>query len=93
MWYLRFHVLRLRPAQARDALPSHGAVLPRTLPVVFRNVNNRQTRAPVTAHTRGTALTSGAGTHAPGHRSDGSVALMAHMLRVLNSGRCAMIHA
>lgn len=61
--------------------------------VVFHNVNSWQMQTPVTAHTRGTALTSGASTHALGHKFDGNVTPMDHMLRVLNSERYAMIHA
>lgn len=61
--------------------------------VVFHNVNSWQMQTPVTAHTRGTALTSGASTHALSHRFDGNVTPMDHMLRVLNGERYAMIHA
>ena len=50
-------------------------------------------QTPVTAHTRGTALTSGASTHALGHKFDGNVTPMDHMLRVLNGERYVMIHA
>lgn len=50
-------------------------------------------QTPVTARTRGTALTSGASTHALGHRFDGNVTPMDHMLRVLNGERYAVIHA
>ncbi len=61
--------------------------------VVFHNVNSWQMQTPVTAHTKGTALTSGAGTHALAHKFDGNITPMDHMLRVLNSDRYAMIHA
>ena len=61
--------------------------------VVFHNVNSWQMQAPVTAHTRGTALSSGAGTSMMEHRFDGNITPMDHMLRVLNSKRYAMIHA
>lgn len=61
--------------------------------VVFHNVNSWQMQTPVTAHTRGTALTSGASTHTMGHKFDGNITPMDHMLRVLNSERYAMIQA
>ena len=75
---------------ARERFEAAGYQMPA---VVFHNVNSWQMQAPVTAHTRGTALTSGASTHALGHKFDGNVTPMAHMLRVLNSERYAMIHA
>ena len=61
--------------------------------VVFHNVNSWQMQTPVTAHTRGTALTGGAGTHMLEHRFDGNITPMEHMLRVLNGERYAMIRA
>ncbi len=61
--------------------------------VVFHNVNSWQMQAPVTAHTKGAALQSGASTHALKEKFDGSITPMDHMLRVLNGERCSMIHA
>ncbi|MBQ6636031.1 MAG: hypothetical protein IJH81_06665 [Lachnospiraceae bacterium] len=61
--------------------------------VVFHNVNSWQMQTPVTAHTRGTALSSGAATHTMSHKFDGNITPMAHMLRVLCSKRYAMIRA
>jgi len=61
--------------------------------VVFHNVNSWQMQTPVTAHTRGTVLSSGASTHTMGHKFDGNITPMEHMLRVLNSKRYVMIHA
>ncbi len=61
--------------------------------VVFHNVNSWQMQAPVTAHTRGAALQSGAGTHALKEKFDGNITPMDHMLRVLNGERYSMIHA
>ena len=75
---------------AREAFEAAGYQMPA---VVFHNVNSWQMQTPVTARTRGTALTSGAGSHALAHRFDGNVTPMAHMLRVLNGERYAMIHA
>ena len=75
---------------ARELYEAYGYRMPA---VVFHNVNSWQMQAPVTAHTRGTALTSGASTHALGHKFDGNVTPMDHMLRVLNGERYAMIHA
>ena len=75
---------------ARERFEAAGYRMPA---VVFHNVNSWQMQTPVTAHTRGTALTSGAGTHALSHKFDGNVTPMDHMLRVLNSERYAMIHA
>ena len=75
---------------ARERFEAAGYRMPA---VVFHNVNSWQMQTPVTAHTRGTALTSGASTHALGHKFDGNVTPMDHMLRVLNGERYAMIHA
>ena len=75
---------------ARERFERAGYRMPA---VVFHNVNSWQMQTPVTAHTRGTALTSGASTHALGHKFDGNVTPMDHMLRVLNGERYAMIHA
>ena len=75
---------------ARELYEAYGYRMPA---VVFHNVNNWQMQTPVTAHTRGTALTSGASTHALGHKFDGNVTPMDHMLRVLNGERYSMIHA
>ena len=61
--------------------------------VVFHNVNSWQMQTPVTAHTRGTALTSGAGTHMMKSKFDGNITPMEHMLRVLLSKRYSMIQA
>ena len=61
--------------------------------VVFQNVNSWQMQAPVTAHTRGTALASGASTHTLAHKFNGNITPMDHMLRVLCADRYAMIHA
>lgn len=61
--------------------------------VVFHNVNSWQMQTPVTAHTRGTALSSGASARTMEHRFDGNITPMEHMLRVLNSERYAAIHA
>ena len=61
--------------------------------VVFHNVNSWQMQAPVTAHTRGTALQSGASTHGLKEKFDGNITPMDHMLRVLNGKRYSMIHA
>ena len=75
---------------ARELFEAYGYQMPA---VVFHNVNSWQMQTPVTAHTRGTALSSGASTHTMGYSFDGNVTPMAHMLRVLNSRRYAMIHA
>ncbi len=75
---------------ARERFEKAGYQMPA---VVFHNVNSWQMQTPVTAHTRGTALSSGASTHMMGHKFDGNITPMEHMLRVLNSKRYAMIHA
>ena len=75
---------------ARELFEAYGYQMPA---VVFHNVNSWQMQTPVTAHTRGTALTSGASTHMLEHKFDGNITPMDHMLRVLNSKRYAMIHA
>ena len=75
---------------ARNRFEANGYRMPA---VVFHNVNSWQMQTPVTAHTRGTALTSGASVRAMEHQFDGNITPMDHMLRVLNSKRYAMIHA
>ena len=71
-------------------IEAHGYQMPA---VVFHNVNSWQMQAPVTAHTRGAALQSGASTHALKEKFDGNITPMDHMLRVLNGERYSMIHA
>ena len=75
---------------ARSRFEAEGYQMPA---VVFQNVNSWQKQVPVRAHTRGTALSSGAGTGMMKHEFDGNITPMGHMLRVLNSERYAMIHA
>lgn len=75
---------------ARERFETAGYKMPA---VVFHNVNSWQMQTPVTAHTKGTALSSGASTHTMEHKFDGNITPMEHMLRVLNSKRYAMIHA
>ena len=75
---------------AKELFELYGYTMPA---VVFHNVNSWQMQTPVTAHTRGTALSSGAATHTMEHKFDGNITPMEHMLRVLNSSRYAMIHA
>ena len=75
---------------ARELYETYGYQMPA---VVFHNVNSWQMQAPVTAHTRGAALQSGASTHALKEKFDGNITPMDHMLRVLNGERYSMIHA
>ena len=75
---------------ARERFETAGYQMPA---VVFHNVNSWQMQTPVKAHTRGTALNSGASTSMMEHRFDGNITPMGHMLRVLNSERYAMINA
>ena len=75
---------------AKENYQRHGYELPAT---VFINVNSWQKQAPVRAHTKGTALASGAGVSTFQHKFDGNVTPMSHMLRVLGSERYARIHA
>ena len=75
---------------AKALFEAYGYKMPA---VVFHNVNSWQMQAPVTAHTRGTALQSGASTHALKEKFDGNITPMDHMLRVLNGERYSMIHA
>ncbi len=75
---------------AKDRFEIYGYQMPA---VVFHNVNSWQMQTPVRAHTRGTALSSGASTRTMEHKFDGNITPMNHMLRVLNSKRYAMIHA
>ena len=75
---------------AKAKFEAHGYQLPA---VVFHNVNSWQMQTPVTAHTRGAALTSGTGTNSFKYKFDGNITPMDHMLRVLNSPRYAAVHA
>ena len=75
---------------AKELFEANGYQMPA---VVFHNVNSWQMQTPVTAHTRGTALSSGAATHTMKHKFDGNITPMEHMLRVLESERYAMIRA
>ena len=75
---------------AKELFEAFGYRMPA---VVFHNVNSWQMQAPVTAHTKGAALQSGASTHALKEKFDGNITPMDHMLRVLNGERYSMIHA
>lgn len=75
---------------ARELFEAFGYRLPA---VVFHNVNSWQMQTPVTAHTRGAAMTSGASVSALREKFDGNVTPLDHMLRVLNSKRYAPITA
>ena len=75
---------------AKELFEAYGYQMPA---VVFHNVNSWQMQAPVTAHTRGAALQSGASTHALKEKFDGNITPVDHMLRVLNAERYSMIHA
>ena len=61
--------------------------------VVFHNVNSWQMQTPVRAKTKGTALTSGAGTASFSQKFDGNITPLDHMLRVLGSDRYKPIRA
>ena len=71
---------------AKAAFEAKGYQLPA---VVFHNVSSWQMQTPVRAHTKGTALASGAGTNSFNYKFDGNITPMDHMLRVLNSPRYA----
>lgn len=75
---------------AKEKFKAFGYEIPA---VVFHNVNSWQMQTPVTAHTKGTALTSGAGTNSFNYKFDGNITPMEHMLRVLNSSRYEAVHA
>lgn len=75
---------------ARKRFEAAGHAMPA---VVFHNVNSWQMQVPVTAHTRGTALTSGTSVASLKEKFDGNVTPMSHMLRVLNSKRYECICA
>lgn len=75
---------------AREMFEVFGYQLPA---VVFHNVNSWQTQAPVTAHTKGAALMSGAGVASFKEKFDGNMTPMSHMLKVLNSKRYEEVHA
>lgn len=75
---------------AKTKFEAHGYAMPA---VVFQNVNSWQMQTPVRAHTKGTALASGAGTNNFKYKFDGNITPMDHMLRVLNGPRYAAVHA
>ena len=75
---------------AKEKFEASGYAMPA---VVFQNVNSWQMQTPVRAHTRGTALASGAGTNNFKYKFDGNITPMDHMLRVLNGPRYAAVHA
>ena len=75
---------------AKEMFEAYGYRLPA---VVFHNVNSWQMQAPVTAHTNGAALVSGASVHSLTEKFDGNVTPISHMLRVLNGKRYEVIHA
>lgn len=75
---------------AKAKFEAHGYAMPA---VVFQNVNSWQMQTPVRAHTKGTALASGAGTNTFKYKFDGNITPMDHMLRVLNGPRYAAVHA
>ena len=75
---------------AKEKFEACGYAMPA---VVFQNVNSWQMQAPVRAHTKGTALVSGAGTGSFKYKFDGNITPMEHMLRVLNGPRYACVHA
>ena len=75
---------------AREQFEINGYQMPA---VVFHNVNSWQMQTPVTAHTRGTAISSGAATGRMRFSYNGNITPMEHMLRVLESERYKMIRA
>ena len=75
---------------AKEMFEMYGYQLP---VVVFHNVNSWKTQTPVTAHTKGAALVSGAGVASFKEKFDGNVTPMSHMLKVLNSKRYEEVHA
>ena len=75
---------------AKEMFELYGYQLP---VVVFHNVNSWETQTPVTAHTKGAALVSGAGVASFKEKFDGNVTPMSHMLKVLNSKRYEEVHA
>ena len=75
---------------AREMFESFGYKLPA---VVFINVNSWQMQAPVRAHQKGAALTSGMGVNTFKEKFDGNMTPMSHMLKVLMSDRYKEVHA
>jgi hypothetical protein len=75
---------------ARERFESFGYTLPA---VVFINVNSWQMQAPVRAHQKGAALTSGMGVSTFKEKFDGNMTPMSHMLKVLMSKRYEEVHA
>lgn len=75
---------------ARERFEDYGYTLPA---VVFINVNSWQMQAPVRAHQKGAALTSGMGTSNFKEKFDGNMTPMSHMLKVLGSDRYKEVHA
>lgn len=75
---------------ARRRFEEFGYTLPA---VVFINVNSWQMQAPVRAHQKGAALTSGMGVNTFKEKFDGNMTPMSHMLKVLMSERYKEVHA
>ena len=75
---------------ARERFESFGYTLPA---VVFINVNSWQMQAPVRAHQKGAALTSGMGVSTFREKFDGNMTPMSHMLKVLMGKRYEEVHA
>ena len=75
---------------ARARFEKYGYTLPA---VVFINVNSWQMQAPVRAHQKGAALTSGMGVSGFKEKFDGNVTPMSHMMKVLMSSRYEEVHA
>ena len=75
---------------ARERFEDFGYTLPA---VVFINVNSWQMQAPLRAHQKGAALTSGMGTSSFKEKFDGNMTPMSHMLKVLGSDRYKEVHA
>ena len=75
---------------ARQLFEEFGYTLPA---VVFINVNSWQMQAPVRAHQKGAALTSGMGVNTFKEKFDGNMTPMSHMLKVLMSERYKEVHA
>lgn len=75
---------------ARRLFEEFGYTLPA---VVFINVNSWKMQAPVRAHQKGAALTSGMGVNTFKEKFDGNMTPMSHMLKVLLSERYKEVHA
>lgn len=75
---------------AKELFEAYGYQLP---VVVFHNVNSWKMQTPVGAHTKGTAMVSGAGASEMKHEVNAETTPLEYMLSILGSKRYEAVHA